>query len=213
MTGGVTYEVSYETRATLSARFSQTLPGPERPEARLSQKGASLDINGRVAPLTNGRAAIGWTFVDSPNAGSGGRHYTTWTATVGLKRDLGYSTSVSLDGLRGVFPSGFEENGFYVATGADLGLRTSLPLGVSFRGGSGYHVNSYRTRDAELGVPRHDRIVRWSIGLGRPVTRWGYLRLDYRWDRRDSNLDQFDFTNKTLLLQLGVGLFGSQPVQ
>jgi hypothetical protein len=41
------------------------------------------------------------------------------------------------------------------------------------------------------------------------VTRWGYLRADYRSDRRDSNLDAFDIRTKTITVQFGVGFFGS----
>jgi hypothetical protein len=45
------------------------------------------------------------------------------------------------------------------------------------------------------------------VGLGRPIGRAAYLRADYRWDRRDSNVDRFDHDTQALLIQLGVGYF------
>jgi hypothetical protein len=40
------------------------------------------------------------------------------------------------------------------------------------------------------------------------VTRRAYVRADYRHERRDSNLDDFDVTIKGFLLQVGIGFFG-----
>ena len=40
--------------------------------------------------------------------------------------------------------------------------------------------------------PGGTSIVSWSVGVGRSLTRWSYLRADYRADERDSNLPAFD---------------------
>jgi hypothetical protein len=63
-----------------------------------------------------------------------------------------------------------------------------------------------------LTEPRHDDIFGWSLGLGRPFTRWSYLRADYRHERRRSNLDAFQVTTHALVLQVGIGYLGNpQP--
>jgi hypothetical protein len=47
------------------------------------------------------------------------------------------------------------------------------------------------------------------VGIGRPVTRHAYLRIDYRKERRDSNIDAFDTRSEALIIQLGFGVFGA----
>jgi hypothetical protein len=61
---------------------------------------------------------------------------------------------------------------------------------------------------AELGRPRRDRIFGWSAGLGRSITRWSFLRVDYRRDRRDSNLRSLESTADGFVAQLGLGWLG-----
>ena len=40
------------------------------------------------------------------------------------------------------------------------------------------------------------------------MTRRAYVRADFRRERRDSNLDEFDVTIDGVLLQVGIGFFG-----
>ena len=62
---------------------------------------------------------------------------------------------------------------------------------------------------APIGVPREDSILGWTLGLSRPVGSFGYLRADYRRDRRRSNLPGFDITTDGFIVQMGVGLLGT----
>jgi hypothetical protein len=63
-----------------------------------------------------------------------------------------------------------------------------------------------------IGAPREDRIFGWSLGVGRGLGRWGFWRVDYRRDRRSSNVTPFNNTVHSLIVRLGVGLFEeSQP--
>jgi hypothetical protein len=68
-------------------------------------------------------------------------------------------------------------------------------------------VNRYPTAAPQLGAPRRDQIVDWLVGLGRSITRWAFVRADYRHDRRDSNIDFFDQRTHAFYAELGLGFF------
>ena len=82
-----------------------------------------------------------------------------------------------------------------------------LPLSLALTGGAGYRWNDYRVALEDIGEPRADRIFGWSVGLARSLSPWAFLRADYRWDRRRSNLDAFELDTDSLTIQLGITPF------
>ena len=58
---------------------------------------------------------------------------------------------------------------------------------------------------------RRDDILGWSVGVERNLGWRGFVRADYRRDRRDSNLPGYDITTSGFMIQLGLGLFGPGP--
>ena len=100
---------------------------------------------------------------------------------------------------------------FYLASGAGVEADLGLPLSFVFHGAFGGQVNSYRVPAAGLDVPRRDEIWAWSVGLGRALSRWAFLRADYRRERRNSNLPAFQTQAHLFMVQLGIGFLGSTP--
>ena len=150
---------------------------------------------------------------DTPDAGPGGQSYRSWIATLSLLRDITRNSSLRLGAGRGPELSSFEDNGFYVSNFVDATLVFQLPLQLAAQAGVGYRVNDYQVVASGLQEPRQDTILGWSGGLGRPLTNWAYVRVDYRADRRDSNVKEFDgLKTYTFLAQIGIGIFkGRQP--
>lgn len=66
--------------------------------------------------------------------------------------------------------------------------------------------NRYAVPASGTGVPREDRLSAWSVGLGRSITGRAFLRVDYRRERRDSNIDPLDNRTGGLIVQLGADL-------
>jgi hypothetical protein len=126
-----------------------------------------------------------------------------------LRKQFTPAASVTLLGRRDTYPSGFEQNAFYVVTAGAVEVDLGLPLSLVFHGGVGWQRNAYRVAAAGLGVPRRDDIVSWSAGVGRSLTRWSFLRADYRGDRRDSNLAAFETDGHLLIVQVGLGYLGA----
>ena len=90
---------------------------------------------------------------------------------------------------------------------ADLGL----PFSVVFHGAASRQRNDYRVPAAGLSEPRKDKLWAWSVGAGRGLTRWSFVRVDYRYDRRESNLPAYQTDGHLFMLQLGIGYLGSSP--
>jgi hypothetical protein len=199
-------EITPNLRVALGAAYNE-IDAPTRPQASMRSGSAHLQLNGDLAPLTRGSISLGWTRQENPQAPVGARRFDGLTADVSIRKDLGYSSSVALTAVRSTHPSAYGTDGFYVTTAGQLALTLPLPFAVSFQGGSGYHVNQYRVVTGVAGQPRRDQIAYWSVGLGRAVGRWGFWRMDYRGERRNSNVDAFDNTVNTLTVRVGVGYF------
>jgi hypothetical protein len=202
------YDLGAEVRAALGYSYERVLSS-ERPIARATAHYAYFSLRGEVLPLLMAELQIGYRNERSPGAAASGTRYGGVAGSLHLTKDFTRGTRFEIVGSRSTPPSAFEQNAFYVASAVEAELGLQLPLSFSARGGAGYHWNDYKTVAAGLGAPRKDRIFGWSAGLGRPITRWAFVRADYRRDRRDSNLDVFDITTEALTVQLGIGLFAA----
>jgi hypothetical protein len=206
--GGLGYEATPGLRATLLYGYYRTPSPAEHPQAESTEHSITFGLDGEILPLLTGRFSVGWTDQESPAAAPGGTDFSGLTLSADLIKQFSPSTSLGINATRQTQLSSFEDNGFYISNGAGARLSAPLGLGVSLSAAAGYHWNEYQTTASALGEPREDRIFGWSIGIGRPVTRRAYVRADYRRERRDSNLDEFDVTINGFLLQVGIGFFG-----
>src|SRR6185295_6793967 len=120
----------------------------------------------------------------SPGAAAGGREYSGIAGQLSLTRELSPSSRVTLVGRRATDLSAFEQNAFYVSTGGQALLSFVIPWSLSANGSVGYQENSYKTLASAIDAPRSDSILGFTLGLSRPVGSFGYLRVDYRRDRR-----------------------------
>jgi hypothetical protein len=204
---GLGAELGPARRASLVYGFEQVPTSPDRSEAESNVHSISAMVDGEIMPLMSGRASIGYTRRLSPRAPPEGRRFSGLTFGAQLRREFGRSTNLALSANRSTELSAFEENAFYVTTSFQAVLTASLPYAFALTAGGGYHVNRYRTMARPLGAPRRDAMADWLVGLGRTLSRWAFVRADYRHDRRDSNLDFFDQATHAFYLELGLGFF------
>jgi hypothetical protein len=206
---GLSYDLGPNLRAGLTYHYARVPRPDDRPEAEATSHGASLGLSGDIAFLTTGTVDVSYTVQEAPNAGAGGTRYRGLTAALGLRRELGYSSALDVTVRRALNPSAFEDDGFYVATAVESVLTVPAPFEVSARAGVGYQWSDYRTDAVALGEPRADRIFAWYGGLSRTLGEKANLRVDYRRERRSSNLAGYDITTSALLVQLGLGWLSS----
>ncbi len=202
------YEIGPNLRAGLGYAYDHVPAPPERREAASSAHGARFALYGDLTALLSGEVALGFEHRVTPFAGVGGRTFDGLTAQARLTRTFSRASSLDLLASRYATLSAFETNGFYLANDGQAVLTLPLPLEVSLRVGGALQWNEYRVDAARLGLPRRDTIRGLTAGLGRPLTRWSFVRADFRRDWRDSNLDEFDADTWTLIVQVGLGWLG-----
>ena len=127
-----------------------------------------------------------------------------------LLKEFTPTTTLQISGGRMTPPSSFESNGYFVATSVLGELNFGLPLSFVALLGGGYHANDYRVVSEEIGVPREDRITTWMAGLGRSLSEYAFVRVDYRYEQRESNLDQFDTDGWAFTAQVSLRMYRSR---
>ncbi len=206
-------DVKYQVREALDAHLQfgfDRVPEPsERPVAASKGYTLSASLVGEILPLLSGGVSVGLRQVDAPLAGAGGQRFRSAVGSVRLSKEFRPSLLLGLSGMRGTYPSSFEANAFYVSTQLGADLNVGLPLSIQTRVGAGWQVNAYRVPVAEIGVPRRDELWGWSAGIGRSLTRWAFVRGDYRHERRTSNLLLFNTTSSVLVVSFGIGFVGT----
>jgi hypothetical protein len=206
---GLGYELTPSLRAVLGYTYSR-LPRPDqRPLAGSTANSVGFGLKGQITPLLTGQVELAYRDQESPLAPPGGQRFQGLTTAVSLKNEFRPDAFLVVLGNRSTDPSAFEQNAFYVTTGLQADATVPAPFSIAFRGGAGYQWNTYRLPASAIGVPREDTILAWSAGLGRPLGSRAFLRGDYRRERRRSNLPGFSVTTHSLIIQLGIGLFGA----
>jgi hypothetical protein len=205
---GLRYAVASGLDARLVYVFEQIPTPAERPVAESRAHALSLVLDGELAPLLTGQISVGYRDQRTPRAAEGGQRFTGVVGTVRLTREFSRSARFTLSGIRHTYASNFEQNAFYVAHEVGGELSLGLPASLALYGGATYHWNHYRTEAALIGGPRADRLWGFSVGLGRPLTQWAFVRADFRREFRDSNLNPLDTDTSAFTAQLGLGAFG-----
>lgn len=209
LAASVNYQVGAVSRTYARYTWSHVPTPAERPLAESSASTVSLGISGDILPLVTGDLEVGYRSLSAPRAGEGGTRFRGTTVAASLRKEFTPSTLVSLLARRDTYPSAFESNAFYVATGFGAEADLALPLSLAFHGAVGWQRNAYQVVAAALSAPREDEIVGWSAGIGRALTRWSFLRADYRQDHRTSNLPDFNTDGHSFVIQLGLGYLGN----
>ena len=215
------YDMSPTLRFRAGYRYDRVPPPPDRPIAESRANTGFVSLAGELSPSTRATLSVGYRSQTNPSIEGQGDSFNSVTYEGRIHRDISWSSSVTLAVFRTPLPSAFQANAFYSTTGLGLNARLPLPLEISANGTIEYRRNSYE-RDTlildesgnmfDVGDPRRDDLFAWSVGLGRSLTRWGFLRADYRRTKRDSNLPDFSNDTEGFFLQVGFGYFGSgQP--
>ena len=206
---GLGYDLGAELRAQVTYSYESVPPPPERPIVETSAHSLTGTLSGPIGPLMTGTLSGGYTRRTSPQAVGPSRSYDGLVLGGSLQRELGHSTSLELQLNRAATLSAFETNAYYVTNSVGLALNVPAPFQTTARGSLSWLQNDYPNPAASLGVPRRDRIFGWSAGLGRQFGARGWLRVDYRRERRDSNLPGFDVTTDGFSFQAGISVTGT----
>lgn len=210
---GLGYDIGSDLRATVSYSYERLPPSPDRAIVESTAHSVLGSLSGEVAALTSASLTLGLRSEEHPLATGESGSWKGLTLGGSLRRVLGHSSVAEVQFVRSSEPSGYDTNAFYLNNSVILSLTTPGPFETWLRGGVGFLRNAYPNDAPGLGQPREDDIVGWSLGIGRNLGWRAFVRADYRWERRDSNLPDFDLTTDGFVIQVGLGLFGSAPAQ
>jgi hypothetical protein len=206
--GGLSYDLSDDAVATLRYDFDRTLPPPERPLVESQADTVSLLLSGEVGILGSGDLTIGYRWQKNPRAPAPGNGFSGLTLAASIRKSFDRGITLRLLANRSTPMSAFEQNAFYLTNSVAGVVTVSLPWSFAANGGLNYSSNGYRLPASEFGQPRKDSLYGWSIGMGRPITHLSYARLDYRRDRRTSNIPGYSNNTWAFIAELGIGFIG-----
>lgn len=206
---GLGYDLGAELKAQVSYSYDDVPRSPQRPIVQTSGQSLTGTLTGPIGPVMTGTLSGGYSHRRSPLASGPSRSYDGLVLGASLHRDLGHSSSLELGLNRAALLSSFEQNAYYVTNSGALALNVPTPLQTTLRASLNLWQNDYPNEAAALGLPRRDRILSWSVGVGRRLAARSWLRVDYRRERRDSNLPGFDVTTDGFSVQLGVSATGA----
>ncbi len=199
------YELGPTLKAALRYEFERVPPPAARPIVESRAHSLLAVLEGDVSTTLKANLSAGLRDEKHPQAVAGADAFRGFVFGLSLRREFLSGASFTLSGARSSQLSAFEANAFYVTTGVQAHLVTPLRYGAMLSLGASHQWNDYRLNAAGLSEPRRDRLFGWTAGLARSITSWSFLRADYTWDRRRSNVPRLSTRTHAFVAQLGLG--------
>ncbi len=182
----------------------KTRPDATRPQAFSDGNVGMFGLRGEVTPLLRGQVRAGYTR-QSFNQSLVPQAYTGFVADVRLTRRFGESTALDFTLGRRTNPSAYQENGFYLSNYGSVQFVVPITEKLRLSTNGFLFGNSYPLADDSTGLERSDKAISGAVGLSYFWTPLSFLSVDYRHDRRNSNLEQFSYRNNAVQFMVGFG--------
>ena len=201
--GTFVYELSPLT--SLLGEYVRTVtPEPlERPQAGSVADAFLVGLRGELTPVLRGEIHAGYANQRFDHA-TAPQDYSGFVADVSLTRDFGDAAALTARAGRRTNPSAFDENGYYVSNYARLQFISPFARNLRMTLTAAFFLNDYPVPDANA-VLRNDDIVSGGAGLAYFFTPLTFLSVDYRHDRRNSNLELFSYRSNAVQIMVGFG--------
>ncbi len=191
---------------TLFGKYQrQVIPEPvARPQAASKGDAVLIGARGELGALMTGVVQAGY---QNQEFGPNGQlsSFRGFVADVRINRYFSEKTVLSVDAGRANNPSNFEANSHYTSNYLNAQFLMPVFQDVRLNARTSIIDNSYPLPALELGVPREDRNLNFSIGASYYITRHGFFQFDYLHERRHSNLESYRYRNNVLQFLFGWG--------
>jgi len=202
--GGVRREIGGQTSLELLYTRDEVYDANDADVASTSSDTANLSLAGEVRPMLHVFVLAGLSRRSSPGAPAEARTVTEPLARIDVRREFSPRTALQVGYQRSRNASAFERNPSYRSDFAEARGYAPLPFELSLSASAGYRRNDYALDASAIGVPRRDQVYGWAAGLGHTFGSRMILHLEYRWQRRLSNLPGYSSVSDGLLVQLDV---------
>jgi hypothetical protein len=201
--GTFVYELSPLT--SLLGEYVRTVtPEPiERPEAGSVADAFLVGLRGELTPVLRGEVHAGYANQRFDHVAAP-QDYSGFVADASLTRDFGDAAALTLRAGRRTSPSAFDQNGYYVSNYARLQLISPFARNLRLTATAAFFLNDYPIPDASA-VFRNDDILSGSAGLAYFFSPLTFLSVDYRHDRRNSNIEIFSYDSNAIQVMVGFG--------
>jgi hypothetical protein len=201
----------YYRRSPLSSIFGEYVrditPEPStRPEAKSTSNAVQLGLQGELSPLLTGTVRAGYSWQEFGD-GASGLEYRGFVASASLTRYFTEAASILIEAGRQTNLSNFEDNSYYLTNFGTVQFTGPLRQNLQLVTGASLYDNRYPLESIESAEPRNDHALAGWVGAAYFFSPLTYFRADYRYERRRSNLDPFQYTSNVLRIIVGVGIF------
>jgi len=165
----------------------------------------TVGFNGQLSPVVAAQLRVGWNETQYERSG-GAPEFSDYSGPVILgfiNWELAHGSHLRLNLLRSPFPSDYDLNAYYTATGGTLTykLERHRVFGELF---VRLQNNDYELPDVSLNLPRSDDILNLGLGLGYRFTNLLSLRGTYMYEDRDT-LSPYSYEINIWTLGLVIG--------
>ena len=202
--GGARREIGGQTSLELLYTRDQLYDSNDSDVAGTFSDTASLALAGEVRPMLHVLVLAALSRRSSPGAPEGAGTQTEPLARIDLRRELSPRTAFQLGYQRSRTASAFERNPSYRSDFVEARGYAPLPFEISLSASAGYRRNDYPLAASAIGVSRLDQVYGWGLGLGHAFGSRTILHVEYRWQRRVSNLPGYSSASDGVLVQLDV---------
>jgi hypothetical protein len=201
----------YYRRSPVSSIFGEYVrditPEPStRPEAKATANAVQLGIQGELSPLLTGTVRAGYAWQEF-GSGASALEYRGFVASASLTRYFTDAASILVEAGRQTNLSNFEDNNYYVTNFGTVQFTGPIRQNLQLVTGGSLYDNRYPLESIEVNENRNDRALAGWVGAAYFFSPLTYFRADYRYERRRSNLDEFQYTSNVLRIVVGVGIF------
>ncbi len=202
---GGTFLYDLSPLTSLLGEYIHTItPEPlDHPQAGSVAEMFLVGLRGELTPMLRGQIRAGYG-TQRFELATVSQDFKGFVADLSLTRDFGEVAALTALVGRRTNPSAFDENGYYVSNYGRLQFITPFTRNFRITLTGAFYLNDYPIADAS-GVIRHDDIFSADVGLAYFFTPLTFLSMDYRHDRRNSNIEQFAYQSNTIQLMVGFG--------
>ncbi|MFO7984523.1 MAG: outer membrane beta-barrel protein [Desulfatiglandaceae bacterium] len=124
-----------------------------------------------------------------------------WIAATSIAYELSVTTRLALNLSRSLRTTGAQSNEYFVDTAVEVNLRQMLLPKLTLAVGGLYSKNDY---NEPPGDSREDDNYRANIDLYYQIQEWLGARIGYNYMKKDSNVEEFDYTDNQFMVSVGV---------
>jgi hypothetical protein len=164
-----------------------------------------VGIRGEIAKTLSGTIRGGYRSLDYDDNVLSDEGYSSPVLQVSVDKAFGEDAALTFLAERSSFQTNYSADvNYYTSTKGGLEYNQKIDR-LFFQLGGVYQANDYADPGLTGTRSRDDRILTGRVSLGYYFMRTLSLRANYRYDDRDSNQDEFDYTTNAYVLDLRWG--------